>query len=134
MPSVLTVPVGATSHQFWKMPSCSLSTFAITVTEPSAAARSFIPCNGLRVILRTIPMPGTTIAGLRSIPTPGEGKRREGSGHEIVPPAKLPSLAPDRILVMNPLYRDEVESTVRALGLSCPVTAIDTLLDEAVHG
>ncbi len=38
-----------------------------------------------------------------------------GSGHEIVAPERLRQAPPDAIIVMNPVYRPEIEETVRDL-------------------
>ncbi len=40
-----------------------------------------------------------------------------GSGQEIVEPSAVRELRPDAIVLMNPIYREEVGSTLRALGL-----------------
>jgi hypothetical protein len=40
-----------------------------------------------------------------------------GSGQEIVEPSAVRELRPEAIILMNPIYREEVGSTLRALGL-----------------
>ena len=47
-----------------------------------------------------------------------------GTGHRIVSPRGLAAIRPDAVLVVNPVYRDEVDDTLRALGLH---PAIETL-------
>jgi SAM-dependent methyltransferase len=41
-----------------------------------------------------------------------------GAGQRIVPPDALPALRPDAVLIMNPLYVSEIQSTVHSLGLT----------------
>jgi len=41
-----------------------------------------------------------------------------GTGHRIDPPSRLPALAPDVILVMNPVYLDEIRAMVASHGLT----------------
>jgi len=40
-----------------------------------------------------------------------------GTGHKIVGPQDLPSAPPDVVIVMNPVYRDEIANQLRTLGL-----------------
>jgi hypothetical protein len=40
-----------------------------------------------------------------------------GTGHEIVEPRALQELRPDEVLIMNAIYRDEINSMLLALGL-----------------
>lgn len=44
------------------------------------------------------------------------GKFVAGTGQEIVPPEFLQSFAPDAVIVMNPVYRDEVDDALARLG------------------
>jgi SAM-dependent methyltransferase len=53
-----------------------------------------------------------------------EGMYIAGTGHRIVSPRGLAGIRPDTVLVVNPVYRDEVDDTLRALGLR---PAIETL-------
>jgi hypothetical protein len=46
------------------------------------------------------------------------GKYVAGTGQQIVPPAFLQDYRPDAILIMNPLYQDEIRRTAGELGLS----------------
>lgn len=41
-----------------------------------------------------------------------------GAGQEVVPPAALKEQRPDSVLVMNPIYREEVAGTLKELGLA----------------
>jgi hypothetical protein len=49
------------------------------------------------------------------------GRFVPGSGHEVVAPDALRDLRPDVVVVMNPIYRDEIAGTLRALGLGCEI-------------
>jgi len=45
------------------------------------------------------------------------GRFVAGTGHEIVSPESLREIRPDVVVAMNPVYRDEIASTLRRLGL-----------------
>ncbi len=47
-----------------------------------------------------------------------QGRHVAGTGQEIVAPAFLESYAPDVVIVMNPLYEDEIRAQVQAMGLA----------------
>jgi SAM-dependent methyltransferase len=47
-----------------------------------------------------------------------------GSGQEVVAPEKLASLGIHLVLVMNPVYTDEIEGMVRALGVDAEVAGV----------
>ncbi len=47
-----------------------------------------------------------------------QGKFMPGTGHEIVPPAKMVEYKPDVVLAMNPIYCDEIAADLHKLGLS----------------
>lgn len=46
-----------------------------------------------------------------------QGAYVPGSGQEIVPPGALRDVRPDRVIIMNPIYVDEIERTLHGLGL-----------------
>ena len=52
------------------------------------------------------------------------GRFVPGTGQPIVAPADLVAQPPDLVLVMNPLYRDEVAAELTALGIRCDVEAV----------
>ncbi|MDH3628250.1 MAG: class I SAM-dependent methyltransferase [Acidobacteriota bacterium] len=54
-----------------------------------------------------------------------QGKFAPGTGHPIVSPADLRELRPQTVLVMNPLYRDEIAGMLDGLGLSPCLTDLD---------
>ncbi len=41
-----------------------------------------------------------------------------GSGQEIVPPERVGEIKPDTIIIVNPVYREEIEENVGAMGIS----------------
>ncbi len=47
-----------------------------------------------------------------------------GVGRQVVSPAALPDLGIALVLVMNPVYTEEITGMVRALGITAPVTAV----------
>lgn len=53
-----------------------------------------------------------------------QGKFLPGSGHRVIAPELLPAYDPDLVVVMNPLYRDEVTRRLDELGLSAEVLAL----------
>lgn len=52
------------------------------------------------------------------------GKFVAGTGHEIVGPEHLPALRPDVVVVMNPVYVEEIGAELRRLGLAPEITAL----------
>ncbi len=49
-----------------------------------------------------------------------------GSAQEVIPPDALVELRPRHVVVMNPLYVEEIRSTLAGLGLECNVIAADS--------
>jgi len=47
-----------------------------------------------------------------------------GTGQQIVPPEFLQSYRPDVVLVMNPIYQDEIRACMTALGLSSKLITV----------
>jgi hypothetical protein len=47
-----------------------------------------------------------------------------GSGHEIVSPSDLVAIRPDRVLVMNPIYLEEIGQQLHELGLEPTLQAV----------
>lgn len=47
-----------------------------------------------------------------------------GTGHLIVPPDDLAGLNPGLIIVMNRIYKEEIEDYVKTLGLSCDIKCL----------
>jgi SAM-dependent methyltransferase len=53
-----------------------------------------------------------------------QGMHVAGTGQQIVSPRFLQEYQPDTILVMNPLYKNEIEKMIRDLNISCFVTEV----------
>jgi hypothetical protein len=49
------------------------------------------------------------------------GRFVPGTGQMVVAPAELKSIWPDVVIVMNPLYRDEIGRLTAQLGLGCAI-------------
>ena len=58
------------------------------------------------------------------INTHKHGRFLAGSGHEIVAPGALREIRPHVVLVMNPIYVDEIRAELQTLGLAPEVVAI----------
>ncbi len=54
-----------------------------------------------------------------------DGTFLAGTGHPVVAPERLPSLRPDAVVVMNPIYLAEVRARLDALGLSLPLHSVE---------
>ncbi len=52
------------------------------------------------------------------------GKFMAGTGQEIVAPEFLVDYDPDLVIVMNPVYTDEIRSELGRLGVTTTVTAV----------
>ncbi|MBN1964164.1 MAG: methyltransferase domain-containing protein [Anaerolineae bacterium] len=50
-----------------------------------------------------------------------------GTGQEIVGPAFLQSYAPDVVIVMNPIYREEVRATLHDLGVAAELLTVQAI-------
>lgn len=55
-----------------------------------------------------------------------QGTYLPGTGHEISAPQALVSDPPDIVLVMNPIYHDEIQSDLRSMGLTPALWHVDT--------
>jgi SAM-dependent methyltransferase len=60
------------------------------------------------------------------------GRYLVGTGKVIVPPQRLAEDPPDEVIVMNPIYRDEVEIMLRAMGVAARVITSETPLEALV--
>ena len=54
------------------------------------------------------------------------GKYVAGTGQHIVGPTELREIGPDIVLIMNPLYRDEIAGQLADLDISASITAVST--------
>jgi SAM-dependent methyltransferase len=60
---------------------------------------------------------GDEVAGVVDINPFRQGRYLPGTGHRILAPEELPTLAPNRIVIMNPMYTKEVRTRLESLGL-----------------
>lgn len=67
---------------------------------------------------------GDHVAAAVDINPHKHGMFMAGTAHRIVAPADLPRLAPDLVVVMNPVYREEITSDLRSLGVEADVVAL----------
>ena len=57
--------------------------------------------------------------GCSDRPQPVQGRPlRSRSGHQVTSPAFLADYKPDAVIVMNPLYADEIGRDLRTMGLA----------------
>jgi hypothetical protein len=52
------------------------------------------------------------------------GTYMAGTGHEIVPPDFLQGYRPDVVIVMNPVYRDEIRQSCADMGLAPVILSV----------
>jgi SAM-dependent methyltransferase len=60
------------------------------------------------------------------------GKFLVGTGKEIVPPSTFQREAPDEIIVMNPIYRDEVAAMLANMGVESRLITAEAPVEELV--
>ena len=60
---------------------------------------------------------GSAISHVVDVNPRKTGRFIAGSGHEIVEPSAVRELRPEGIVLMNPIYREEVGSAVRTSGM-----------------
>ena len=70
---------------------------------------------------------GDKVAAVVDINQVRQGRFMPGVGAPIVAPRDLPSLAPDHVIIMNPIYKEEIRAELVTLGLSPSIhtTAMD---------
>jgi hypothetical protein len=56
-----------------------------------------------------------------------DGRFVPGTGHQVRAPAFLADYRPDAVIVMNPLYTDEIGRDLGAMGLSPEILVDETL-------
>ena len=61
----------------------------------------------------------SAVDGVVDINPHKQGKYLPGSGHQVIAPESLVSVQPDIILVMNPVYMEEIRNQVVGLGIKC---------------
>jgi SAM-dependent methyltransferase len=60
---------------------------------------------------------GDAVAEVVDINPHKVGKFLAGTGHEIVAPERLRETPPDTVIIMNPIYREEIRSDLERLGI-----------------
>ena len=68
---------------------------------------------------------GEEVAGVVDINPHKQHKYVPVSGHEILAPKDLRHIQPRHILVMNPLYEQEIEESISALGLDADIRIVN---------
>jgi ABC-type hemin transport system substrate-binding protein len=61
--------------------------------------------------------PADAIRGVVDINPRKHGKYVPVTGHPIVPPEALRDIRPDAVIVMNPIYGDEIRAKLDELGI-----------------
>jgi SAM-dependent methyltransferase len=64
---------------------------------------------------------GSAVAGLVDLNPRKQGRFVPGTGQPVVSPETLVTMRPDIVIVMNPLYQQEISGQLRELGLNCTV-------------
>lgn len=67
---------------------------------------------------------GDNVACVVDISPRKHGLHVAGSGHKVVAPEALRAEKPDMVVIMNPIYRGEIETSVRDLGLDAEVVCV----------
>ena len=67
---------------------------------------------------------GDQVAAVVDINPYRRGKYMPGTGHRIVGPDDLPTLRPDRVVIMNPIYRQEIGAMLAERGLTPEILTV----------
>jgi SAM-dependent methyltransferase len=67
---------------------------------------------------------GDTVRAVVDINPAKHGRFVAGTGHAIVAPEDLSALAPDQVVVMNPVYLDEIRADLGRMGVDAKVCAV----------
>ena len=67
---------------------------------------------------------GDAIASVVDVNPAKHGKHLPGTGHEVVPPGALVASPPDVVVLMNPIYRQEIAQTLAELNLSAELVNV----------
>jgi hypothetical protein len=74
--------------------------------------------------LNIVPAAREAVAAIVDVNPRKHGRFVPGSGHEVVPPDAVRDLAAEIVLVMNPLYVDEVRGSLETAGIAADVVAV----------
>jgi hypothetical protein len=67
--------------------------------------------------------PGETVGCMVDINPRKQGMFVAGTGQKVVSPEYLKEYQPDAVVIMNPIYRDEIRRQLKDLGIPVPVVA-----------
>ncbi len=67
---------------------------------------------------------GDSVACVADISPRKHGLYVAGTGHKVVAPEALRDESPDMVVIMNPIYQDEIGTSVRDLGLDAEVVCV----------
>ncbi|MEM9748803.1 MAG: SAM-dependent methyltransferase, partial [Actinomycetota bacterium] len=68
---------------------------------------------------------GDEIAAAVDINPRKHGTYLGGTGHQVIGPDDLVDLQPDEVIVMNPIYTDEIAADLRSRSLEPVITPLD---------
>ncbi len=98
---------------------------AVLSEVKDAGGRNVLWGGGSKAVafLTTLGVPGDVDAVVDINPHK-QGKALPGTGHIVVSPESLVEMRPDLVVVMNPVYVEEVRDMLRASGLTPRITAL----------
>ncbi len=96
------------------------------IREKSAAGKTLVTWGGgsKSVAFLTTLGIGDAVRNVVDINPFKQGKYLPGTGHKVISPDELRKVRPDIVIVMNPIYIDEIAATLQALELSCEIVAV----------
>lgn len=68
--------------------------------------------------------PGNTISHVVDVNPHKQGKFVAGTGQEVISPDSVQAQNPVKIIVMNPIYKEEIEATVKKMGVVTEVVCV----------
>ncbi len=96
------------------------------LAEADDAGRSLVLWGGgsKGVSFLNLLRPGDQVVGIVDINPHKQGKFVAGTGHRVLAPSELVEIAPDEVVVMNPLYTDEIAATLNDLSVAADVSGV----------
>jgi SAM-dependent methyltransferase len=73
------------------------------------------------MFLNSVVAASEAVSGVIDINPRKHGRFVSGTGHPILPPEWLREFCPDAVVIMNPVYKDEIEGSLTQLGSSAEV-------------
>ena len=104
----------------------TVKTWRERLTDLAATGRTAVVWGGgsKGVTFLNIMQAGDEVSCVVDINPHKQGKFVAGTGHQIVAPEALDKHPPAVIIVMNPLYRDEIEEMVGELGVEAEIVGV----------